>query len=188
MINALLRLWWRLDLARLQRRWNKMGSPTPCESVLAFNHVAFGREEFEVDSARFNIYDSDDGVAEFTVVVSAGKCLKPSELQDVATGNPWFEATAIVANSDLELHPRLVIRQDEGYDYCREINLSNIFYLSHSNVEDLKIEILNVGETSIEAIITGSAVINGSLLTNPDARFSLHTELRHDEGVERGVK
>ena len=165
-----------------------MEPPTPIEGTLTFLHVEFGREQFEIDTARFNIYRSDDGVLEFTVYVTAGSCTLASELQDVASGSPWFEATAVVAEGDSELHSGKVIVQTEGYDSARHLNLSNMFYLSHNNVEELRIEVHSTSEEIIDASLTGSCVINGSLLTQPDARFSLRSRFILDRDMWRGVK
>ncbi len=144
MLSKLLNAIASFQLNRTKARWSKFRAPTSVENRLAFRHVGFGHEEFLVEKALFNAYEGTDGTWELVVRVEAGQVVKPSKLQEVASGQPWFEATALLPVDDTSLVAGRVVRQAEGYDHLRGQNLSNIFYLTHNNVEDLVVEVLSV--------------------------------------------
>lgn len=188
MLSRLLSATRFFQLKRRRRRWSKFRPPVFRENRLALRHVEFGYEEFLVESAIFNVYEGAGGVWEFVVKVEAGEVTHPSELQEIATGRPCFEATALLPVDDTTLVAGRVVRQAEGYDHLRGQNLSTFFYLTHNNVEELEVEVLTVKTSSLKARVTGSCVVNGSLLVHPDARFSVEAEFLRSPELRRGIQ
>lgn len=157
--------------------------------ILFFEHKEFGGEQFQVGACNYNLYQSDDGAWEFVIEVSTTHELKrSSELEKVIHPKPHFEATAVLVSDDLELTKGRIITQVEGYDRTRQENLSNIYYFAHESVEDLRVEILEVAKDWIVAKVTGSALINGSNGTKPDAKLGVKTKFLLDSKLRRGVQ
>jgi len=78
-----------------------------------------------------------------------------------------------------------VIVQAKGYDESRGENLSVLYYFEHNSIEDLRVELVNVTETWIDATVTGSAVVNGSNGIDPDARLSVRSRFIRDSNLRR---
>lgn len=157
--------------------------------ILTIQHLQFGEEQFAIESAFYNLYQSDDGIWEFVVKVTTGELIiRSTELKDVIDANPCFEATAIMDADDLTLTAGDMIVQEQGYDYNREENLSNIYYFRHESIEDLKILLHEVTESAIDATLTGQAIINGSSGNTCDSTISMRTRFLKDETLRRGIQ
>lgn len=150
--------------------------------------MRFGLEQFQIEEALCNLYLHDDGVWEFVINVSTGEAIKrSSELAEIIDPNPNFEATALLSKSDIELHPGKEIFQEAGYDYSRDVNLSNFYYFNHNSIEVLTIRLIEVTDDWIDAEVTGSVIINGSDGINPDSKISLRTRFKRDTDLRRGI-
>ncbi len=165
---------------RLSRRWPTLEPPTPIEGTLTVLHVKFGIEEFDIQTARFNVYETSDGEVVFIVHVETGACTKSSEFHETISLSPFIEAATPLAPGDFPLVPGKLIHQLEGYDRDRGVHLTNMYYGSHNNIDDLRIKIHSASQETIEASITGCAVVNGSLYTDPDAWFSVRGNFLRD--------
>jgi hypothetical protein len=167
----------------------EIASPPVTAGILSIEHLDFGLEQFRVDDASCNLYQSEDGIWEFVVNVSSSAAIKRSkELEDITPAEPNFEATALLHEDHLDLVVGRVITQKEGYDYERDENLSNIYYFSHNSIEELRIEITEVTDEWIDAKLTGSAVINGSNGVDPDSKISLRAKFKRDQSLKRGIR
>lgn len=158
-------------------------------NIFEIIHSEFGSEEFEINAPKYNLYKTDDGIWEFTINFNCPKAVKrASELDDIIDAKPKFEATAIIAPSDLHLEKGKTIIQKEGYDYEREEHLSNVYYFEHNSVEELEINILDCEANWILINARGKAIINGSNGDQTDADLFIHqTKFHLDKTLERSV-
>lgn len=168
-------------------------SPThrqpPAEGdILTIEHMKFGTEKFKVASAACNLYQDADGTWEFVVSVHCKEALlRSKELEEVVHAKPNFEATTVLSPDQLELTKGRVIAQEAGYDYKRQLNITNIYYFSHESIENLRIELLETTDEWIDAKVSGDAIINGSNGTRPDSKISVRAKFKRDNKLKRGV-
>lgn len=158
-------------------------------NVLSIEHQEFSLEEFRVEKANYNLYQSErGGVWEFVVKVSSGQSIiRTAALQEILEEpEPSFEATAIVSG-EIELVAGQIISQSAGYDYERGENLSNVYYLMHESLEELQLELIEVTDSWIEMNVSGMAIINGSNGSNPDSKISVRAIFVRDPNLKRGV-
>jgi hypothetical protein len=153
------------------------------DNIFEIRHLEFGIEEFQITSAQYNIYQTDDNYWELTFP------LKRSEkLKEVIDAKPHFEVTAVLSSDNLKLEAGKTIYQKEGYDYERDEHLSNIYYFAHESIEDVEINIVEFESEWLIANIKGIAIINGSNGNKPDAELSVHnTKFHLDENLTRGI-
>lgn len=157
-------------------------------NLLSIQHMDFGLEQFRIKSARCNLYKDEEGIWEFVVKVSCGEAtIRSKELEAIISAKPNFEATAIIPENNISLIPGKILTQKEGYNYDRGENLSNIYYFDHNSIEELKIELTEITEEWIDAKVSGTAVINGSNGTKPDAKISLRCRFERDTELKRGI-
>jgi hypothetical protein len=157
--------------------------------VLYIEHIHDGLEMFKVVTGRCNLRKAEGEVWEFTVVVQSGEAIQRSEeLARVQNTKPHFEATAILQPHDLALKPGRVITQMDSFDRIRQVNLSNYYYWGHDSIVGLKVELIEVSDDWIDALITGTVVVHGFSIDNPEARLSVRTKLRRDNELRRGVQ
>ncbi len=158
------------------------------KDLFIINHTEFGREEFEIANAKYNLYQ-DGNIWEFIVSIETSSgVLRDDKLANLIDAKPNLEATAILQHDDLEIIKGKIIRQEEGYDQDRDEILSNVYYFQHESVDDLQIEIIEVTNHHIVANVTGKGIINGSNGNHPDAEFVLHeVTFVHDPELKRGV-
>ncbi len=159
------------------------------ENLLIINHDEFGEEQFSIAEAKYNLSKPDDEKWEFLVSFITNGALKRSEeLEEVVDTRPHFEAAAILPLDALELYNGRIISQKEGYDYEREIYLSNFYYFAHDSIEKIEIELIEVKENWVIASIKAKAVINGSNGNDPDATLLITpTKFMLDKNLEREV-
>ncbi len=159
------------------------------DNVFVIEHDEFGREAFHMVAAQYNLYQTEDGIWEFTLSFRTDDALvRAPGLADVIDARPNFEATALLPADDLALTPGRVITQAQGYDYERDEHLSNIYYFEHNDVEALVVTIHAITPTELVADVQGRAVINGSNGLLPDATLSIQAgrfQLAPD--LQRGV-
>jgi hypothetical protein len=158
------------------------------KDLFIINHAAFGREEFEIANAQYNLYQ-DGNIWEFVVSIETSSgIVRAEKLADVIDAKPNFEATAILQHDDLEIVKGKIIRQEVGYDNDRDEILSNVYYFQHESVDDLLIEIIEVNNLHIIANVTGKGIINGSNGNHPDADFEMReVAFLYDAKLKRGV-
>ena len=159
------------------------------KDIFVIVHSEFGTEEFEIKNARYNLYNPEGDIWEFTLGFDTGRAIKrANQLLEIIDAKPNFEATAIISSNELDLQKGRIIYQKEGYDEDRQEILSNIYYFAHESVDDLSIEIVEITENEILANVTGKGIINGSNRNGPDAEFILK-EVRfiHDKKLFREV-
>jgi len=159
------------------------------KNIFIIVHSEFGTEEFEIKNARYNLHNPEGDIWEFTLSFDTGTAIKRADkLLEIIDARPNFEATAIIAPNDLDLHKGRVIYQKEGYDEDRQEILSNIYYFEHESVDDLRVEIIETRENEILANVTGKGIINGSNGNEPDAEFVLkEVSFIHDKDLFRDV-
>jgi hypothetical protein len=160
------------------------------EGVLEIRHTKYGPEEFVISDPRYNIYQSEDGIWEFTIQFETEKCIKRAkEFADLIDAAPEFEATAILSPDSLELAQGRVITQKSGYDEEREEYLSNIYYFDHNTVEELEIRILEYRSDWLVLEVKGKALINGDNGFEPDAELLIYrTRFALDKELRRGIQ
>ncbi|MDR6784988.1 hypothetical protein ABIE26_003686 [Pedobacter africanus] len=159
------------------------------KDIFVILHSKFGAEEFEIKNARYNLYNPEGNIWEFTLSFDTSAAIKRADkLEKVIDVKPNFEATVIIPPNDLDLQKGRLIYQKEGYDYEREEILSNIYYFEHQSVDDLRIEIVEIKEDKILANVTGKGIVNGSNGNEPDAEFILkEVSFTHDKELFRDV-
>lgn len=160
--------------------------PSAEPEVLVIRHLEFGLEKFRVQDARCNLHQEEGGVWEFVFSArSKGAILRSEELNDTIDAEPHLEATFVIRDGDIGLREGRTIYQPDGYDRVREENITNFLYFSHNSIEELRVELIRVSEDSIDALLTGEAVINGSNGTRPDSKFSLRAKFKRDANLVR---
>ena len=142
------------------------------KNIFEIRYVKYGVEEFEMIEPEYNLHKTDDGSWEFIVCFEKAKVIKRvKELEEVIDAEIHFEVTAVISADDLELKVGKVITQKEGYDYKRDINLSNIYYFEHEPVENLRIELVEVSQNYIIINLIAETVISDYRSGKPDAKL-----------------
>ncbi|EZH73795.1 hypothetical protein ATO12_17840 [Aquimarina atlantica] len=160
------------------------------KEIVSLIHDEFGKEEFLVSKANYNLIEVESDLWEFTIYFETKDSLsRVSELEEaISEPNPHFEATALLDKSSLNLNEGAVIEQVESWDENREENLSNVYYFEHASLENLKVEILKSDTEFIEALISGRTLINGSNGNKPDATVkTTPITFKKDKNLERSV-
>ncbi|MBL6446745.1 hypothetical protein JMN32_10510 [Fulvivirga sp. 29W222] len=160
------------------------------QEIVSLIHDEFGKEDFLVSKASYNLIEVASDLWEFTVYFETTDSLtRVPELEEaISEPKPHFEATALLDKSSSSLYEGKVIEQVQSWDENREENLSNVYYFEHANLENLRIEILEADTTFIKALISGRTLINGSNGNNPDATIeTTPIKLIKDKTLERSV-
>ncbi len=154
-------------------------------------HDEFGKEEFSIANASYNLTEVEQDLWEFTICFETEESIirVPQLEEAISDPKPHFEATALLNASSIELFDGKVIEQTESWDYDREENLSNVYYFEHANLENLKVEILKYTDEFIKVLVSGRTLINGSNGNNPDATIeTTPLTLKKDKTLERSVE
>ena len=159
------------------------------ENIFEIKHSKFGVEEFQINSARYNHYQTDVDYWELVFYLEANNPIKRSEkLIEVIDAKPNFEVTAISFIENFTLEAGKTIYQKEGCDYERDEHLSNVYYFAHESIDNVEIEIVKIEKELLVANIKGIAVINGSNGNKPDAELNVYNTTFHlDKSLTRIV-
>jgi len=160
------------------------------QEIVSLIHDEFGKEEFLVSKANYNLIEVEPNLWEFTIYFETTESLtRVPELEEaILEPNPHFEATALLDTSSLNLYKGKVIEQTESWDENREENLSNVYYFEHTGLEKLRVEILESDTKFIKALISGRTLINGSNHNNPDTTIkTTPITFKKDKTLERSV-
>lgn len=152
--------------------------------TLRLEHREFGIEEFTVGSAWFNLYEADEGNWEFVVSLKTTKAQRRvDQLVEVATSLPSIDATSLLAPYDVTMEPGKIFSQERGFD--GKMRLSTLQYLHSHQIDELRIELLEVNDSWIEAKLSGVAAVSGGNSNNPDLKISVRARFRRDIQLRR---
>lgn len=159
-------------------------------NIFRMTHHKYGVEEFEINDARYNLHNKNDGVWKFTLYFGTFKSLirhdDPDEI--FLDYMPNFEVTALLEESDLDLKVAKRIVQKESWDDKRKENLSNIYHFEHAGIEKVEIELVKVENNSIFVNIKAIGLVYGTNGNSPDTDFWVeNTRFVFDETLTRGV-
>ena len=93
---------------------------------------------------------------------------------------PNVEATVVLKAADAKLTVGQVLKQDQGYDYDRDENLSNLYYFNHQSIEKVEVTILEINDASIVVDFKGEAIVDNYGAGVPDAKLHANLELPRD--------
>jgi len=157
--------------------------------VLQIEHSEFGREEFPVSQASYNLFQREEEKRwELLISLKTRKAtLRSKELEEAVDAKPTLEASAILPKEP-KLRKGTVIGQDVGYDRKTKENLSSLYYFEHESVEKLRFRVLDMGDGWVDAEVSGVAVVNGSKGRKPDASFTVRARFKKKARLYRSFE
>ena len=156
-------------------------------NILEINHSKLGVEKFKITTPTYNVYTSEDGTWEFTIHFTTSETIhRVKELEEVIDAAPYIEATSVLSKEEIPFKKGTRIFQKHGYDYDRDENLSILYYFAYNAIENLTIQILEIGKDEITINMKGDTIVNGSNGNHPDAEITLHnTKFLLDKKLQR---
>jgi len=130
-------------------------------NVLIIKHQNDEEEIFEMLNPLYSLQDENDGIWEFTIFFENTKPItRAKEFEEIIDVDIIFDATVLLAADNIDLKVGKTMFQEEGYDYNRDINLSNFYYYEHNNIEAVNIEIVKVHNDYLILNINAKTIIN----------------------------
>ena len=150
------------------------------------DHEDGSTELFPVERATYNVHrededDDGDDTTWLTLHVRAEEAtVRLPEDADLVPGvTPWVEISIPVAGDPLEFQTGQVFELPVGYDDGREEHLTNCYYVSHEVIDEVRVTVHGIGDSSLVLTIAGTveSCIAGSASLTGRATFQLDREL-----------
>ncbi len=125
-------------------------------SLVRFN----GTESYAVTLAEYRAYrDEEHDVTRVVFLLRTGEPIATLEDTRAIGAQPnWEIEWAGDMSVEEAVRPGSVLRVPSGYDEAQGENVTNLYYCEHDGTDDNVIEILEVGDGTVRARLTGTAV------------------------------
>jgi hypothetical protein len=125
-------------------------------SLVRFN----GTESYAVERADYRAYrDEEHDVTRAVFLVRTGEPIATlDDTRDIGAHPNWEIEWTGTAPVEEAVRAGSVLHVPSGYDEAQGENVTNLYYCEHDGTDDNVIEILEVGDGTVRARLTGTAV------------------------------